>query len=428
MKLAICCLVLMLTLRACVAVSASLKLNPKFQYLGVGYNGIENRYLVIFRTGFTKVGADMHFNKLKSTMNIQQGHIPKDNPCASGTIISELIPHDMIYIISCPSEQILRLLLNDNDITRIVQDTVVSTQQCSNINAYTLPNPSSLYWNLDRINQENPNPVDGFYSVLGNGMGVDLYVIDSGIRSQHDEFTNRIDSAGYNFVDGNSSPEDDMPSGHGTLVSGIAAGTNTGVCKMVTIIPFKAIGADGTGSAGDLIAAIRKAIDLKATRNRPAVINISLGTVPYAQLDVAVKSAVKSGIFVSVGAGNFKKLWAKQSPARAPKAFTVASVGKDDNLSWFSNFGAGVDIAAPGEDIYSASNACDNCYTNGYGTSYAAPQVAGVAACYLSVYPTATVPQVEAYLRNGSWKDKIGNIGGGVNPGTPNRILRSNKC
>ncbi|CAH1781300.1 unnamed protein product [Owenia fusiformis] len=427
MNFVIFCLILMVTFGVCVGIPASLKLHPKFKYADGG-NGIENQYMVFFRNGFTKFGAQMHFYKLKSTQNIRQGHIPKNSPCTSGTMISDLISLTMFYVISCPSVRILHLLLTDYDIKKIVQDTVVSTQQCSGIEPYTLPNPSNLYWNLDRINQENPSPLDGFFSVLGNGVAVDLYIIDSGIRSQHQEFTNRIDSAGYNFVDVNSPPEDDHIEGHGTRVSGIAAGSTTGVCKMVTIIPLKVVDQNGRGTSSDTIAAIGKVKELKAIRKRPSVINVSLAAPTFDELDKAVTSAVQDGIFVSVSAGNNGVPSTRQSPARAAMAFTVASVDKNDDLSPKSNYGPGVDITAPGDDIYSASNTCDDCYSRGDGTSFASPQAAGVAACYLSVYPTATVPQVEAYLKNGSWKNKIGNIARGKRARTPNRILRSNKC
>jgi subtilisin family serine protease len=87
---------------------------------------------------------------------------------------------------------------------------------------------------------------DGIYSYTETGLGVDAYVIDSGIRSTHTEFTGRV-ASGQNFSPDQSSTNTSDCLGHGTHVSGILGGTTYGVAKQVTLIPVRVF--DCTGSA-----------------------------------------------------------------------------------------------------------------------------------------------------------------------------------
>ncbi|CAH1798226.1 unnamed protein product [Owenia fusiformis] len=438
MDLRVCCFILMLLVNVHAA-PRCLKSSRKYRSHPSGLN---NRYIIYFEKGIVASSrkAQSHFDILLSYPNIRQ-RTPTATEiqlCNSGvTSISEEIVPMGGYILTCPSDNTLCMLVSDPEVREIVQDTPVyavgkgkrkgktttTPPTCSSpfIEHYIL---SGNYWGLDRINQPNPIPLDNQFSVFGEGNGVDTYVIDTGIYSSHIEFAaGQIDTtAGYNFVDENNPPNDDHS--HGTIVSGIVAGTNAGVCKKGTIIAFKVLRADGSGTSGDVIAAINKAIVMKGTRNRPSVINLSLGGPKFDKLDLAVKDAVDNGIFVSVAAGNDNRDASRASPAGEPSAFTVASVNSNDYLSSFSNYGRVVDCAGPGENIRSSSNKCNSCYGTYKGTSFAAPHVAGVAACFYSIYPTATVSQVENYLKSGAWTGKIlGNL-----QKTPNRILRSNYC
>ncbi len=99
-------------------------------------------------------------------------------------------------------------------------------------------------WGLDRIDQA-ALPLDHGYSYVGTGAGVKLYVIDSGLRTSHAEFTGRVGN-GWFWDFGDDTGISDC-NGHGTHVAGTAGGTTYGVAKGVTIIPVKVLACDGTG-------------------------------------------------------------------------------------------------------------------------------------------------------------------------------------
>ena len=189
--------------------------------------------------------------------------------------------------------------------------------------------------------------------------------------------------------------------GHGTHVAGIAAACDNGigsrgVAPCATVWSFKVLGDDGTGYLGSIIAGV----DLVAERaDRIEVANMSLGFIgESAALDDAIKTAVANGVVFVVAAGNDTMDVSTFMPAAVESAITVSSIddfdgvagglaqptcrpGADDQLAPYSNFGAGVDIAAPGSCIYSTD--LGNTYSMKSGTSMAAPTVAGAAARYL---------------------------------------------
>lgn len=271
-------------------------------------------------------------------------------------------------------------------------------------------------WGLDRLDQP-ALPLNTTYTYNNNGSTVDVYIFDSGIKLDHVEFTGRV-SAGFNAITIGASANDD--NGHGSHVAGTVGGTTYGVAKGITLIPVKVLNAAGSGTFSQIIAGIDWAIAHHGTK--PAVGNMSLGGVGTSPtLEAAVRRAITDGIVMCLAAGNSTLDASNFTPARTAEAITVGATTSTDGFASYSNFGAVVDILAPGSAITSAWFTSSTAINTISGTSMASPHVAGVAALYIENNPGATTAQVEAVLKNNA---VVGAISA-VPAGTTNRLLQN---
>jgi hypothetical protein len=270
-------------------------------------------------------------------------------------------------------------------------------------------------WGLDRIDQR-ARPLDGRYRHSSSGTGVNVYVIDSGIRTTHASFQGRAFGA-YNAI-GDGIPADVDCNGHGTHVAGIVGSDDVGVAKGVLLYSVKALGCNNFGSWSAYI----DAIDWVATNHRkPAVINASIGGDFIPAAADAIQAAVEAGITFVGSAGNQSVDACAMIPGGAPESITVGNSTAGDERASDSNYGPCVDLFAPGSSIYSASHTTDTAYTHKWGTSMAAPHVAGAAALYLEGRPGATPSEVRSALVAGATPGIVTNHG----PGSPNLLLFS---
>ena len=221
-----------------------------------------------------------------------------------------------------------------------------------------------------------------------------VHVIDTGIRATHVDFGGRANIAGdfidddsdYNPFDiGNDDGDPGTPDGadchgHGTHVSGTIVGNTYGVAKYALVHSYRALACNGNGPVSSVIAALNAAV---ADGRRPAVINLSVGGEASQSLDDAVRGAITAGITVVVAAGNDGANASLFSPSRVAEAITVGATNSADAKSSFSNFGAVLDLFAPGQSILSAYYGSNTGSALASGTSMASPHVAGVAALYL---------------------------------------------
>ncbi len=278
----------------------------------------------------------------------------------------------------------------------------------------------SATWGVDRIDQA-ALPLSTTYTYpTAAGAGVIAYVVDSGV-APHAEFGDRLTSGHTTVADGNGTSD---CNGHGTHVAGTVAGSTYGVAKKATVVPVRVLDCKGSGSLSGVIAGLDWIVGHHGA-GVPAVANLSLGGGVSTTIDAAVRRVIDDGVTVAIAAGNSNTNACNTSPARLPAALTVGATEKTDRRASFSNYGACLDLFAPGAGITSAwhtgaTAAAPGTATNTVsGTSMAAPHVAGAAALLLSTTPSLTPATVASSLTATATTGKVTSAGAK----SPNRLL-----
>jgi len=267
-------------------------------------------------------------------------------------------------------------------------------------------------WGLDRIDQRNL-PLNATYNYNWTGSGVRVYVIDTGIRTTHNQFGGRASNV-FDAFGGSGSD----CNGHGTHVAGTVGGSTYGVAKSSMPRGVRVLDCNGSGSTSGVIAGVDW---VRQNFIAPAVANMSLGGGASTALDNAVNSLSNAGVAIAVAAGNSNANACNSSPARAVNAITTGSTTTTDARSSFSNFGTCVDLFAPGSGILSAWFTSNTATATLSGTSMASPHVAGVAALYKQANPSASATTVRNAIVNNATTNVVTNAG----TGSPNRLLYS---
>lgn len=261
-----------------------------------------------------------------------------------------------------------------------------------------LPYNETLLYNMNKVQAPQAWPcTDG-------GAGVVIAIIDTGVDSNHPDLAANLVAGAY-FT--GTSTEDDH--GHGTHVSGIAAGVANnggifGVAPRARIMPVKVCDNNGLCPDDAVANGVIWAVDHGAQ-----VINMSLGGPDDSTiLHEAVRYAYTSGVVVIASVGNCgdsnyylngcSYVNQPSYPASYNELIAVAATDSNDAKASFSTAGSYVDVSAPGVAIYSSY------YTGGYasmsGTSMAAPHVAGEAALIRKLRPGWTVAQIYDHIRS----------------------------
>jgi subtilisin family serine protease len=298
------------------------------------------------------------------------------------------------FVVSLKENPVVEAVYNDGEVT---------------IQAQVLPN--------------DQNRVDADLSPTksGDGAGIvnaDIAIIDTGVQVDHPDLNV------FKCVSFVNNPTPGVPldscndgHGHGTHVAGTVAAKDdgngvVGKASGARIWGIKVLSDSGSGSFSDILEGVNY---VAANSLTIEVVNMSLGGAgTFAPLETAITNLVNNGVVVVVAAGNSNMDANNFTPARTPAAITVSAIsdsdgkcggsgpptsrGNDDFFSTYSNHGSVVDISSPGTDVYSTYKGGG--YATMSGTSMAAPNVAGAAALYKSINPSATPAQVDAYLKN----------------------------
>jgi len=258
-------------------------------------------------------------------------------------------------------------------------------------------------WGLRRVrSRELSNMPRSDLGAADGGKGVHAYILDTGIRTTHQDFEDRaiptLETAFFGFrvreCNGDASCALDRQ-GHGTHCAGTVGGKTFGVAKGVTLHAVKVLGDNGSGST----FGITNSMDWVGRNGiRPAVASMSLGGGYSQALNDALDSIVEAGIVVVTAAGNENTDACTKSPGSAPLSINVGATDPTDDRSSFSNYGACLNIWAPGRDVLSAVVSSDTASQKYSGTSMACPHVSGAAALLLSASPSMSPDAIKAEL------------------------------
>ena len=300
-------------------------------------------------------------------INQTYGHKPSLNSIYSTADNTYILKGDRALLKRLKKSRVLR-----NEVEYIEPNYQYHTQEAPNDPDY------SKQWNFRSINIEA-----AWKETKGNG--VTVAVIDTGVTKVPDlKLTQFV--PGYDFVKNQVNANDD--NGHGTHVAGtIAQSTNNGygvagIAYEAKIMPLKVLSEGGGGTVADIAEAIRFAADHGAD-----VINLSLGGAGESKMmQEAIDYAYSKDVVIVAAAGNANQNSASY-PARYPKVISVSATDSTGEKANYSNYGAGVDISAPGgsETGKIRQNTInpqtgESTFADFQGTSMAAPHVAGVAA------------------------------------------------
>ena len=316
------------------------------------------------------------------------------------------------------SQEAADALARNRFVAYVEQDRVATLHATQN-------NPPT--WGIDRIDQRTL-PLDQSYTYDNLGSGVNIYILDTGIRLTHNDFGVRANyipnGSGGDFVnDGHGNAADCH--GHGTHVAGTAAGSSYGVAKGATIWSGRVVNCQGSGNVSMAIAGVDW---ITANGQQPASVNMSLGYGNVQSLRDAVEASVGTGFNYAVSAGNGNFVGIPQdacagSPAGAPNANTVGATASNDSEASFSNFGTCIDILGPGVSIVSAWYTSNTAAASLSGTSMSSPHVAGAIALYLHANTDATPAQVSNALTSNASQGEINLHRRSRRGGTPNLLL-----
>lgn len=345
------------------------------------------------------------------------------------------------------SDAVIGMRVEDEDIQDVL-DTIESlpavewAEPNQHVQLAATPNDSEYF------RQWYPSSIQlpAAWDVTTGSSSVTVALIDGGVWTDHPDLRNNVwtnaqevqgngidddsngfvdDVRGWDFITNTNDPLPKGGSGantiamqHGTVAAGLmaAVGNNgqgiAGAAWNIRVMPLRVLNHQGNGTTYDVGRAIYYAIN-KGVK----IINLSLvGSSESSYVKTAILEAKARGILVIAAAGNGGSDEVGDNLSVTPQypvctsgdanaVLGVAAVNQQSERVSFSNYGACVDLAAPGVSLYattfySPTNGLNTYYDGGWsGTSFATPIVSGVAALLWSQYPNASLSDIVAALK-----------------------------
>ncbi|MGI0010523.1 MAG: S8 family peptidase [Nitrosopumilaceae archaeon] len=339
--------------------------------------------------------------------------VAKDMALAHGLGLGSIYGHALKGFSAVIPDSVLEKVRNDPRVSFVEQDQLVETfvlqpfhHQPGHEGGKSRPAPTQP----SETTPTGINRIDAERSIART-VDVDIAIIDTGIDLKHPDLNvlRGVTCSGAGAPGGN----DD--NGHGTHVAGTAAAKDNdigvvGVASSAKLWAVKVLDKSGSGTISCVIAGIDY---VTANAAEIEVANMSLGCACSTEAgDIAINNSVAAGVTYAVAAGNSAKNVSGFWPASNPNVITVSAIadsdgrcgglgdatnyGVDDTFATFSNFGVGVDLAAPGVNILSTYKG--QTYKILSGTSMASPHVAGAAGLYKASNSGASPAQIQDAL------------------------------
>ena len=218
-------------------------------------------------------------------------------------------------------------------------------------------------------------------------------LLDSGV-SEHESLEGRLTDNGYDFVNDDADPKDDV--GHGTFMASVIADCTKGL-NNIKIMPVKVLNEYNEGHYTNQILGIEYAAE-----NGADVINFSIllqkDEVNKAYNDAIDYAVNEKGVTFVTVSGNYNSNTANFRPSDKENVIVTANIDSNIERNRSSNYGKTVDVSAPGTNVLGA------CYLGGYwektGTSVSAPHITALAAMLKVMNPKLTPAQVEQRIKD----------------------------
>lgn len=427
-----------------------------------------NRYIVVYKEEFTNsLISDVDRKGLAEQVVAQQlepriAFAAREMAVQHGAIVHNIYSSAIHGFSAQMTEEEAIKLSNNPNVEFVEEDPIISGRQAPIIREIDPSKDPNAQQSLDRIDQR-PLALDKRYKSFP-APGVDIYVLDSGINIDHDEFkdgaNNCISPIRYDAVDDDNDPITDSnndrgnivkndikrpglinlcnsptadgidcsQSNHGTGIASIIGGKNLGVVNAVqsgaTIFSVRILTDTISGLGSEFI----KGMDwVKQNRraNHPSVVNLSIGTDagPDPAVDKATRALINANITCVVSGPDITGVDSSQeSPGRVEECITVGATNFFDDVRTHSQ-GIGIDLFAPGNTsrVAMAQSPDGKVLITGGAASFSAPYVTGVAAQFLGRNPMATPNDVQIALVRNATTGAIVNLPAN----TPSRLLYS---
>lgn len=333
----------------------------------------------------------------------RDGADPAEFARGKGLAVGERLSAPGLAIVRVPAgnERAMAAQLNREPALRFAEPNYLRQPHAIDSRLWAFRNPGGLAIRFTRggskgqvVNSYLSNldaDEDNIEGYAGTGANVIVGSIDTGADMDHPELAGRT-IPGRDWINNDNDPSDD--NGHGTHTSGTMAGASVGVAGVagaaakVKVYVQKVCGRRGCPSS-----AIASAIRAAADQPNLVAMNLSLGGGSLSQAErEAIDYAKSKNVLVIASAGNSGE-GEVSCPACDEDAISVAATNWRDELSYYTQYGPGLDIAAPGGECYS-NTSDESCIYSSYldggyamlqGTSMAAPQVTGTAAIVASM-------------------------------------------